>query len=98
MFALGNLLVTVGRLLNFLIGVYIWLIIIRALLSWFNPDPYSKFVRIIVDLTEPALKPVRKYLPISSGIDFSPFIVIIVLYFAKSFIVATITDLGLRLH
>jgi len=98
MFVLGNLLITIGRLLNFAIGVYIWLIIIRALLSWFNPDPFNKFVQLLNDITDPVLRPVRRLLPLNLGFDISPIIVIILLYFTQSFIARTIIDLGVRLR
>jgi len=98
MFVLGNLLITIGKLLNFAIGVYIWLIIIRALLSWFNPDPFNKFVQLLHDITEPVLRPVRRLLPVNLGIDISPIIIIILLYFTQSFIARTIIDLGVRLR
>ena len=95
---LGNLLITLGRLLNFVLGLYIWLIIIRALVSWFNPNPYSQWIRLLIILTEPALRPIRRVLPANLGIDISPLIAIIILYFVKSFIASTILDLGVKIH
>ena len=96
---MSNLLITIARLINFLISVYIWIIVIRALVSWFNPDPHSRLVRLIVDLTEPVLKPVRSLLPHMRGIDLSPLIVLIILYFARLFISSImILDFGMRIH
>lgn len=98
MFVFGNLFITVGKLLNFLIGAYIWLIIVRALMSWFNPDPFSRLSRVIYDLTEPALRPFRRLIPISSAFDLSPVIAVILLYFIRSFLVASLIDYGYRIH
>jgi YggT family protein len=98
MFVLGNLFITVGKVLNFLIGAYIWVIIIRALLSWFNPDPNSKLVRSVYDLTEPALRPLRNLLPFSSPLDISPILAIIILYFIRSFLVTSLIEFGYRIH
>ena len=98
MFIFGNLFLTIGKLLAFLINVYIWLIIIRALLSWFNPDPFSKPVRVITGLTEPLLKPIRRILPDTGGLDLAPIAAIAVLYFTRSFLVMTIIDIGYKLR
>ncbi len=70
-----------------LIDVYIWVIIISAILSWliaFNViNTHNRFVATVVDtlwrLTEPALRPIRGFLPNLGGIDISPVILIILL-------------------
>jgi len=98
MFILGNLLVTVAQLLNFLLGIYIWIIIVRTLLSWINPDPYNRIVRVIVALTEPVLSPVRQRMPFLGGLDLSPLIVIILVYFIRSFVVKTLIELAYRIQ
>lgn len=98
MFIIGNLFLIIGKLIDFLIGIYIWVIIFNALLSWFNPDPNNKFIQFINNISEPALRPVRRMLPANIGIDISPFIVIVILYFLKSYIGRTIIDLGVRLR
>ena len=70
-----------------LIRLYIWVIIIGAILSWliaFNVvNTNNRFVMMVADtlwrLTEPALRPIRKLLPDLGGIDVSPIILIILL-------------------
>ncbi len=64
-----------------LIQIYIWIIIIAALMSFVNPDPYNQIVQAIRKLTEPAFSFVRKKMPfvVVSGIDFSPIVIIFVL-------------------
>lgn len=97
MFVFGNLLEAVATVLNFLLSAYMWIIIIAALLSWVNPDPYNPIVRFLYGATEPVLRPIRRRLPMT-GIDFSPLIVIAVIYFIKIFVVRTLLDLSLRMH
>jgi YggT family protein len=76
-----------------------WLIIIRALLSWVNPDPYNPIVRFIINATEPVLYRVRQNLPVFfGGIDFTPMIVILAIVFLDRFLVPTIATMALRLQ
>ena len=60
MFVVGNLLMTVARLLQIVINLYTFVIIVAALLSWVNPDPYNPIVRTLRALTEPIYYRIRK--------------------------------------
>ncbi len=64
-----------------LINIYIWIVIIAALLSFINPDPYNPIVQFIRRATEPVFRFVRQKLPfiIVSGIDLSPIVIILLL-------------------
>ena len=64
MFIVGNFIAAVARLVDIALTVYLWLIIIRAVLSWVNPDPYNPIVRFIHQVTEPVMAPVRRWFPI----------------------------------
>ena len=75
------LLMTVMELFKLLINIYLWSIVIQAVLSWFNPDPHHPAARLLTQLTDPVLQPVRKRLPPVSGIDLSPMVVIVALIF-----------------
>lgn len=55
-------------------------IIVRSLLTWFPVDRNNQWVRALDTITEPLLDPVRRIMPRTGMIDFSSFIVIIVLY------------------
>jgi YggT family protein len=69
---------------------YMVILVARAVISWVNPDPYNQIVIILYRLTEPVLGPIRRILPIRNiGIDFSPFIVILVIIFLRIFLVQT---------
>jgi YggT family protein len=77
-----------------LIQVYIWVIIIGAVLSWliaFNViNTHNRFVMTVVDtlwrLTQPALRPIRAFLPNLGGIDVSPVILILILLTIQYFL------------
>lgn len=85
MIALLNLLVT-------LISIYVWVLIIGVVLSWliaFNVvNTQNRFVYLVADtvnrLTEPALRPIRNILPNLGGIDISPVILILLLFFVQN--------------
>ena len=99
MFILSNLLVAVANILSLLLTIAYWLILIRALISWVNPDPYNVIVQFLYKATEPILRPIRKMLPVSlrMGIDISPIIAFLAIMFLRSFLVNTIIDLATRL-
>jgi YggT family protein len=95
MYVVGNLIYALAMVLNIAITVYIWIIIIRALLSWVNPDPYNPIVRFLAAVTDPVLSPIRRRLPYLGGLDISPVIVILVLYFLRLFLVPTLTRVAI---
>ena len=99
MFILGNLLSATAQILNIVLQLYMWIMIIRALLSWVNPDPYNPIVQFLNSITEPVLYRVRQLMPMSgTGIDFSPVIVILAIIFLQSFLVNSIGMLAMRLQ
>jgi len=84
----NNLLFAVARLLDIALNAYMWIIIIRAVLSWVSPDPYNPIVRFITNITEPVLYQVRRRLPVSfGGMDLSPLIVLLAITFLQYFVV-----------
>src|SRR5215510_5833708 len=99
MFVIGNFLVAVASVLNMLLSAYMWIIVIRALISWVNPDPYNPIVRFLHSATDPLLYRVRRLLPLNfGGIDFSPIIVIAGIIFLQSFLVQRLLDLSRTLR
>jgi YggT family protein len=86
-----NLLYAVVIAFLSILRIYMFIIIIRALISWVNPDPYNFLVRAIYDITEPVLYRVRQLLPLSAGgFDFSPIIVIILIYAVSSLLASVL--------
>jgi YggT family protein len=87
MSAIGTIIVALTRVLDIALYIYMWIIIIRALISWVSPSPYNPIVRFLYRVTEPVLRPVRRMLPLQGlGIDFSPVIVILVIYILQRFL------------
>ena len=97
MFILGNFFIAMAPVVDTVFTILIWIIAIRALISWVNPDPYNPIVQFLHQVTEPLLTPIRRFLPMS-GIDFSPFIAALIIMLAKSFFVKTLWDIGQRLQ
>jgi YggT family protein len=99
MFIAGNLLSALAGVLNWVLWAYMWIIIIRALLSWVNPDPRNPIVQFLNRVTEPVLAPLRRRLPTWQwGIDFSPLVAILAIYFIQRFVVGSIMDLAWRIR
>ncbi len=98
MFVLSNFLHSIATIIDVVLNLYMWVLIIRALISWVNPDPYNPIVRFLYSITEPLLYRVRRWLPIHfSGIDFSPMIVILLIMFLRSFLVPTLHMMAYKL-
>ncbi len=78
MSALANIIVGIGGILHSLLTIYIWVIIIAAVLSWVRPDPYNPIVQFLTRITSPAYHLVRRMMPTTfNGIDLAPLIIII---------------------
>jgi YggT family protein len=83
-------LILLIKLVNFVLNIYTFLIIARAIISWVNPDPYNQVVRILDKFTEPVLYPIRKLLRRVTGnlpMDFSPIIAIVLIQIVGSFLI-----------
>ena len=77
----------IDSLLITIISLYKWVIIISALLSWVQPDPYNPIVQMLYRLTEPAYSMVRRYIPtVFGGMDMAPLILIFALQFLEIFL------------
>ncbi len=72
------------RLLDALIDLYILAVIVRVVLSWINFDPHNRFVKFLIQITEPVLSKIRQVIPPISGIDLSPMILIFGLYILRN--------------
>ena len=97
MFVLGNFVDALAAVVNILLTIMYWLILIRALISWVNPDPFNPIVQFLMRTTEPVLEPIRRLLP-PMAIDISPIIVFFIIIFLQRFLVSSLYDLALRLH
>jgi YggT family protein len=99
MFVLGNFLHGVAYVVNMLLEIYLWVVIIRTILSWIRPNPYNPLVRIICGMVDPITYRISRILPTRIGMfDIAPFLVIIVIIFLQKFVVNSLLDLGLRMR
>lgn len=96
---MGNIVLGIANVLDVVLGIYKWVIIIRALISWVNPDPYNPIVQALTRLTEPVLRPIRKLVPpYKVGIDLSPLIAILVILFLDYALIANLKQFGYSLR
>jgi YggT family protein len=74
-----------------------WVILIRALISWVNPDPFNPIVQFLMRVTEPVLEPIRRLLP-PMPLDISPIIAFLIIIFMQKFLVSSLYELASRLQ
>ncbi|MBF0318823.1 MAG: YggT family protein [Nitrospirae bacterium] len=98
MFIVGNFIETVAYIADIILGAYMWVVIVAALISWVNPDPYNPVVRFLYLATEPVLRPIRKKIGSLGGIDLSPMIVVLAIVFIRSFLVKTLFQASRHFH
>ncbi len=97
MFIFGDLLISIVKIIDAILEIYKWIIIIAALISWVNPDPYNPIVRFLYSVTEPVLRPVRRLIGYRLGpIDISPLIVILIIIFIQSFLIRSLIKVGYK--
>jgi YggT family protein len=95
MFVFGHLFIGIAKLIGMILSIFKFVLVIRILMSWINPDPYNEIVKIIYKITDPVLIPIRKYIPIQFGmVDFSPIIAFLLIYFLKYFLVNVLVRIG----
>jgi YggT family protein len=99
MFVIGNLLSAVANVIDFLAQALVLVLFVNALLSWVRPDPSNPIVMFLDRISDAVCNPVRRMLPtVFGGIDFAPFIVMLVLWFGvRLFLVKSLMDLAIRL-
>ena len=96
---LANFLLAIARILSFIISAYTIVIVFRVILSWIQIPSLYPVAVIVYKLTEPLLKPIRKYVPPykMGGLDISPMILLVILMFINSFVIRSLTQYALQL-
>ncbi|RJT39600.1 YggT family protein [Mesorhizobium waimense] len=87
--------------LIYALSLYWWIIIASAIFSWlyaFNVvNSRNQFVsnigNVLYRLTEPALRPIRRFMPDLGGVDISPIIVLLIIFFLQRFLDSTVRDI-----
>jgi len=93
---LGSLVQAAAYVLSTVLTIYFWIVIISALLSWVNPDPYNPIVRFLRGVTEPVFYKIRSWLPFAvvGGFDLSPIVVILAIQVCKIVVVENLYRLA----
>ena len=92
---LSTLIEAIAQILHMVLNIYIWVVIISALITWVKPDPYNPIVQILRRLTEPVYEFMRRFIPtMIGGVDLAPIIVILSLQFIDLFAVKLLFSLA----
>jgi YggT family protein len=101
MFVLGNVLTGIAQVLSGILLVYQWILIARAITSWVNADPRNAIVRFLYMATEPPLRVVRRWLPMSLRyfpLDIAFLVLFGLVIFAQYAVVQSLLDVAARLR
>ena len=99
MFVLSNFVTAFAKILSIVLNLYMWLIVIRALASWFSADPYNPLYQFLIRVTEPVMGRIRKFLPMSAGmVDLSPMVAILAIIFLQTFLVQSLYGIAQSLR
>ena len=80
-------------LIDWLFTLYSVAIIVRALLPWFHVDPYHPVMRFLIQVTEPLLALLRRYIRPAGGLDLTPMVALLILWIARLLIVQILSTL-----
>jgi YggT family protein len=92
---MNSLLTGIGQILHIILNVYLWIIVIGALISWVNPDPFNPVVRFLRKATDPLFFWLRRHMPlVMGGVDISPVIAIALIVFIDNALVPSLVEQG----
>ncbi|MEO6696396.1 MAG: YggT family protein [Gammaproteobacteria bacterium] len=94
----GLLVLTVAELVSLLIKVFLFSILIQVILSWVRPGDHNPISLLLYQLNEPLLAPARRIIPVISGLDLSPILVLVLLQLSLMLLVAPLQDFGMLLN
>lgn len=86
-----------AALLDLLLYLFFWLILVRVVASFFATDTYHPVFPLLMQLTEPVLAPLRRWLPALGPFDLSPLLATLLILLAQVLLVAPLQDLGIQL-
>jgi YggT family protein len=82
-------------IINWLLRIYLWVVIARAILSWVQPNPYNPIVRLICGLVDPVTYRISRIVPTRVGmIDLAPMILIVLIYLLQAFLVRALYSMA----
>lgn len=80
-------------LIDWLFTLYSIAIIARALLPWFRVDPYHPVMHFLVQITEPLLALLRRYIRPAGGLDFTPMVALLILWIVRLLVIQILSTL-----
>ena len=89
-----ELIIMAARLTSLVLTLLFWAILIRAILSWVQPDPRNPIVQFLERVTGPILYPLQRIIPPLGGIDLSPLVAMLLIELLKGLLVNAILNLG----
>jgi len=90
-------LINLLQFVNYVLHVYMWIVIIAALVSWVSPDPYNPIVRFLSRATEPVYARLRRLFPTNfGGLDIAPMIVIFAILLVQRVLLGSLLELLVR--
>jgi YggT family protein len=97
---LSIILVKLVQLVSTLLNLYMWVVIISALLSWVNPDPYNPVVRFLRGITDPVYARIRRLMPfiVIGGMDLSPVVVIVAVQILGALLDKLVFDMSISMR
>ena len=94
----ANILIGLGRSIYILLNFYMWMVIIAAVITFVNPNPYNPIVRFLFAVTNPVFSWFRRLLPLRfGGFDFSPVVVIMIIILINMVVSKGLIETGMRL-
>jgi YggT family protein len=83
-------------IINLVLQIYLWVVILRAILSWVQPNPLNPIVRLICGLVDPVTYQISRIVPTRIGmVDLAPMILIVLIAFLKMFLVRALYTMAL---
>ena len=92
-FAVVSPIAVLVEFISIFATVLTWAIIIRALLSWFSISGAQPVFRLLVEITEPVLAPIRRVLPTAGMLDFSPLVALLLIQVISNILVSQLPRL-----
>ncbi len=86
---------TLFRVIDIAFTLYSFAIIARSLLPWFRVDPYNPVAQFLIQITEPLLAPIRRSIPMIGGLDFSPMVALLILWFIEQLLYTLLRSFAL---
>jgi YggT family protein len=100
MFILANILKAIVYVFDTLLWIYMIIVFVACLVSWFRPDPYNPLVRLLQNLTEPAFWRIRKWFPFVyvRGIDLSPLLLLVLIRVTQLAVIDSLYQMIALIH